>query len=475
MRAVAAASPRVRCSAWAERGGSRDDPGRVSDEQTIARLDDYKDMLARWRPAAHVAGGSGTADPRGEADLLGDGRHPLAGDRLAGDADGAGLPAGGGRVGAHPRDPRQRHRLVTPVVEVDGRAKVVDIHMAPRKDPDGNYPRSLLYWGKYVAHDNNRDGMSLSLKLSEHVVRTFLEYNPTVFHDLHESATYLYTSTGRGPYNAWIDPILISEWNRLAFKEVQDMTALRRARRLHVRLLRRLGAELHVLGREHAQLDRPLLRDAGLAQRVELHRDGERRPAVAPAEHAAAAGGLVDPQQREPAAERAADRAARSGGQPRGVPAQLLPEEPAQRGEGAGGGSGGVRVPGDDPRPGQQARLLDLLQRHGAEVHRTTAPATVGEQTFPAGSYVSAWTSRSRARRHDARPAVLQPDDPRPYDDTGWTFGPLYNAETVRVEDVGDPGRADAAGDRTVSARRAAVENAQGARAFLINYNADNN
>jgi hypothetical protein len=49
-------------------------------------------------------------------------------------------------------------------------------------------------------------------------MRTFLDYNPTVFHDLHESASYLYTSTGRGPYNAWIDPVVISEWNRLAFR-----------------------------------------------------------------------------------------------------------------------------------------------------------------------------------------------------------------------------------------------------------------
>ena len=28
------------------------------------------------------------------------------------------------------------------------------------------------------------------------------------------------------------------------------------------------------------------------------------------------------------------------------------------------------------------------------------------------------------------------PDDPRPYDDVGWTLGPLFNVETVRVEDT---------------------------------------
>ena len=27
------------------------------------------------------------------------------------------------------------------------------------------------------------------------------------------------------------------------------------------------------------------------------------------------------------------------------------------------------------------------------------------------------------------------PDDPRPYDDVGWTLGPLYNLTTVRIEE----------------------------------------
>ncbi|NNM33491.1 MAG: hypothetical protein HKO53_10520, partial [Gemmatimonadetes bacterium] len=116
--------------------------------------------------------------------------------------------------------------MITPVVEVDGRAKVVDLHMGKRKDPELNLPTRPLYWGKYVAHDNNRDNIGQTLALSRAITSTYLEYHPTVFHDHHESASHLYTSTGRGPYNAWLDPIVINEWNRLAYKEVQDMTAL---------------------------------------------------------------------------------------------------------------------------------------------------------------------------------------------------------------------------------------------------------
>ena len=45
-----------------------------------------------------------------------------------------------------------------------------------------------------------------------------------MLHDLHESVPFLYTSTGTGPYNAWLDPIAIDEWQLLAYHEVEEMT-----------------------------------------------------------------------------------------------------------------------------------------------------------------------------------------------------------------------------------------------------------
>jgi len=82
----------------------------------------------------------------------------------------------------------------------------------------------LVYWGHYVAHDNNRDGLGMALALSRNQMKTFLEYHPTILHDLHESVPFLYTSTGTGPYNAWLDPIVIDEWNLLAYHEIEEMT-----------------------------------------------------------------------------------------------------------------------------------------------------------------------------------------------------------------------------------------------------------
>jgi hypothetical protein len=55
--------------------------------------------------------------------------------------------------------------LITPIVEVDGRDRQVDIFKWHMARPNDTWP-SLLYWGKYVAHDNNRDAMALTRRTS---------------------------------------------------------------------------------------------------------------------------------------------------------------------------------------------------------------------------------------------------------------------------------------------------------------------
>ncbi len=116
--------------------------------------------------------------------------------------------------------------IITPVIEVDGREKQVDTYYFNKKRRAAGEQQTLplMYWGKYVAHDNNRDGMGQFLALTRHVTKTFLEWKPTVMHDLHEASTYLYASTGTGPYNEQIDPITIDEWWLLAKTEVMEMT-----------------------------------------------------------------------------------------------------------------------------------------------------------------------------------------------------------------------------------------------------------
>ncbi|MCC6318451.1 MAG: hypothetical protein IT361_12260 [Gemmatimonadaceae bacterium] len=114
--------------------------------------------------------------------------------------------------------------LITPVIEVDGREKQVDTYYYNKKLPQGATRLPLMYWGKYVAHDNNRDNIGQFLQLSKHVNKFFLEWHPPIMHDLHEASNYLYASTGTGPYNEAIDAITIDEWWILAKNEVMEMT-----------------------------------------------------------------------------------------------------------------------------------------------------------------------------------------------------------------------------------------------------------
>src|SRR5580693_3866121 len=113
--------------------------------------------------------------------------------------------------------------LITPVVEVDGRDRMVDIYKWHRAHPTEDWPR-LVYWGHYVAHDNNRDAMGMTLALSRNVLDTYLDWHAQVLHDLHESVPFLYDNTvGDGPYNAWVDPILADEWAELGWNNVAQM------------------------------------------------------------------------------------------------------------------------------------------------------------------------------------------------------------------------------------------------------------
>ena len=115
--------------------------------------------------------------------------------------------------------------LITPVTEVDGRDRMVDVVKQSRALKLGNNSVGLLiYWGKYTAHDNNRDGMVISQNLTKNFLRGFLYWHPTVVHDLHESVPFLYASTGTGPYNDEFDPIVVDEWHTLAYQEITELT-----------------------------------------------------------------------------------------------------------------------------------------------------------------------------------------------------------------------------------------------------------
>ena len=114
--------------------------------------------------------------------------------------------------------------MITPVLETDGRDKIVDSYNYGKANGSSGRGGLTMYWGKYVQHDNNRDGMGQFLDLTKNTVKFDLEWHPTIMHDLHEAQTLLYASTGTGPYNEMLDAITVDEWWILAENDVIEMT-----------------------------------------------------------------------------------------------------------------------------------------------------------------------------------------------------------------------------------------------------------
>jgi len=360
--------------------------------------------------------------------------------------------------------------MTTPVLEVDGRAKQVDLAMAKRVDPDAVAPSRPLWWGKYVSHDDNRDGIGLSLALSKNINRTFQEYHPLVVHDLHESASHLYVSTGRGPYNAWFDPILINEWQNISYREVRDMTAFGVP-----------GVYTHdfydgwapnymfTVANGHNAIGRFYeTQGAGDGSTRVITNNVERewhRPNTPLPETVWSIRNNVNLQQSALLialgymAENREDYVRNFYLKGQRSIAKATAEGPAA-----------YVLPADEARPALQARLLQLLQDQGVEVHRLTRDATVGDVEYGEGSYVIRMDqpySRMADMLLDTQ--YYNPADPSPYDDVGWTLGPLFNVTTDRVE---NPTVLDARME-LVSGRvtpSAGVEAARRAEAYLIDY-----
>ncbi|MDT8429364.1 MAG: M14 family zinc carboxypeptidase [Pseudomonadales bacterium] len=119
--------------------------------------------------------------------------------------------------------------LITPVFDVDGRARQVDWYKSNIKghtDFNDMPPRSSPFWGHYTYHDNNRDGISITQPITRLYVENVYEWKPTVTLDLHESVPLLYVAGGTGPYNERVSPITISEWQLLANYEISRLTGL---------------------------------------------------------------------------------------------------------------------------------------------------------------------------------------------------------------------------------------------------------
>ena len=399
--------------------------------------------------------------------------------------------------------------MITPIVETDGHDRVVDIYMHRKKHPD-DAPYPLTWWGHYVAHDNNRDSMGMSLALSRNMLKTFLEWHPTVMHDLHESVPYLYIMTGTGPYNAWLDPIVISEWQEMAYHEIEEMTK-RGVIGVWTHGFYDGWAPNYLLSiaNNHNSIGRfyETFGNGGADTRVrtlqpsDTSRDWYRPNPPLPKVKWSARNNI---NMQESAILFGMNNVAANKEQFLNnfyLKSRRAVEKARKEGPAA------WVFPADDPRPGEQAGLLNLLEMQGVEVQRTSkefrVPSTAGtadsgdkgparrrgesaenaasdkkaadtekkETVFPAGSYVVRM-DQPYSRLADAvlDTQYYNPKDPRSYDDTGWTIGALRNVKAVRVTDA-------AILDVSME-KMGAIEVAGGitgeGTTFLINHNTDN-
>jgi hypothetical protein len=397
--------------------------------------------------------------------------------------------------------------LITPVVEVDGRDRMVDVYKWHLAHPNENYP-NLVYWGHYVAHDNNRDAMGLSLKLTRNVLNTYVQWKPQVLHDLHESVAYLYDNTvGDGPYNAWVDPILTDEWQMIGWKNVSEMTKFGMPGVFtHGTFDTWSPGYLMFIAATHNGISR-LYETFGNGGADTLTRT------TSPDEYQRTWYKQNPPLPRAKWSQRNNNNYEQTAilisldyfnkNQKLFLKNFYLKskrsvEKPKTEGPAA------YVFPGDDPRPGNQATLLRLLQAQACEIHRATAPFTVvmkkrpaprntaggarpnpspsptprapetEPRTFPAGSYIVRM-DQPYSRIADALLdyQYWSPRDPQQsiYDDTGWTFGELGNVQVARVTDVKV---LDAAMERVNGEVHSAGGVTGTGTVFLINENADN-
>ena len=345
--------------------------------------------------------------------------------------------------------------LITPVVEVDGRDRMVDLYKWHRAHLGENYPR-LVYWGHYVAHDNNRDAMAMTLDLTRNVLNTYLTWHAQVLHDLHESVPFLYDNTvGDGPYNAWIDPILAGEWAEIGWNNVSQMTELGMpgvfthggfdtwspGYLMFLAAMHNGISRLYeTFGNGGADTEKRIL-DPDEYQRT-WYKQNPPLPVVNWSQR--------DNNNYEETALLTTLSYFAQNSQQWLENYYLKAKRSIEKPDTAGPAAYVISAEGQSAS--RRAELLRVLTLQHVEISRLSEPVTVTNkpekkqegaqpkpQTFPAGSYVIRM-DQPYARIADALldRQYWAPDDPQkhPYDDTGWSFPDLFAVPTVRVTDA---------------------------------------
>ncbi len=449
MRALEAASPRVKVFSI-----GKSEEGRemilvaIANEETIANLDRYREitrklsdprktsedearaLIATGKPIYHATGALHSPET-GSPEMLMELAYRLA-------------------VEETPFIRAIRDNIIvlfTPVLEVDGRNRQVDLWRYREANPKLPTP-PLVYWGHYVAHDNNRDQISMALALSKNMMAAYNQWHPQVMHDLHESVPFLYVSTGTGPFNPALDPLMIDEWHRMGFHEVDELT--RRGLPgvwLHgfwdgwaPNYLFWLGAGRNTVARFYETFgnrwpttEKRVVR--GQSERAWFRQNPalpEVRWSLRNNVNYQQSGVLFALNDMARNRERFLERFWTMG---KRAVAKAANEGPAA-----------WVIPAGQKREGQVRELVSLLRRQGIEVHTSDAefslpvhwpPAKDDKKPEPVkfakGSYIVRMDQPYSRLADTLLDVQYVRGEERVYDDTGWTLGYLMNVDVKRV------------------------------------------
>ncbi len=295
-------------------------------------------------------------------------------------------------------------------------------------------------------HDNNRDGIQLTLPLTRSVQQTFWEFHPQVIHDLHESIPLLYLMTGHGPYSRALDPVTIGEWTQFAYHESAELQAMGLPGvwtwgfwdGWWPGYLFSVANNHNAMGRFYETFGNSL---AGTFER-DLSRS---RFAGKP---------VTDVQWYNPwPPDKKVTWSLRDNTNymEAGV-LEALHYAALHRGEllrnfwikgnrslekGRTEAPFAWVFPPGQRDPNRLAFLVNQLLAHGIEVHRLREAFTAADSTWPAGSYVVRMDQPYRnAAVNFLEVQDFPPDEPNPpYDDVAWTLPLVYGVEGKRIDD----------------------------------------
>jgi len=337
--------------------------------------------------------------------------------------------------------------MITPCAEPDGHDRYTDWYYRYTKgitDEEERFP-GPPYWGKYVYHDNNRDGLQVSQLITSAFLQAFMEWHPQVWHDLHESIALLYVSTGTGPYYPTFDPIVMSEWQLLSHWEVEELTKMGMPGVwTHAFFTGWYPGYLSFLANTHNAIGRfyETFGNGGATTMERKLADRER--------------GRLGSTKQEwyrplPPDDKVTWSIRNNINYQQTALLCVLKLVASQKDtflynfwkKGKNAIEKGKSeppyawvIPADQRHPVETVNVINLLRTQGVEGHRLDKEFKIEEKSYPAGSFVIRMDQPYRVCAKTYLEVQKYPADAgRSYDDVGWTIGYLRGVETVRIDE----------------------------------------